>query len=1239
MNRFWNILMHPIIEKINAKYIVEIGSDTGINTRNILDYCAEHDAHMTAIDPLPNFDVDEFKAEYGDKFQIYKELSLNRLPLLEDYDVALIDGDHNWYTVYNELKIIEKQSQNKKFPLIFLHDVGWPYGRRDLYYNPENIPEKYRQPYKRLGMYPGQTDLKTEGGLNAGLYNSIYENTPQNGVLTAVEDFLRESPQDFIFEYVDAFFGLGILAPRTPELVTIIKNILNSANILHVLEKEMVKVTIANSETRSLKNKLNNTLNETNIKLGETQNQLHQKNEELKKKDFLIRALKKKEKSFDYLNGQFEDLTARFYELEYLSNKNRPFTQKLISKFPQLYILFNRKNNGLKNTYLNLKGFNAIKNNHLLDIGYYLKNNKDIRISGVDPILHYIYHGYQEGRNPNPQFNSKYYTEKYSDVKKSKLNPLIHYSLYGKKEGRQKKSLSQVSISKNEVTKNIDKVQKNKRQFRETPEKLNIAYVLWDFPALSQTFVMNELRWLVENNYNVKVFYKVKPDKEAKVDFNIEAIPIEDTLDLIQKINEFDINLMHTHFVYPACTLLTYPAAEATGIPFTVSAHAIDIFHHLNDERNKIGEIGQSSLCLRIFVPGKFHFEYLSERGVPQHKIMFLRQATRYNIEKVDFNTPRVKRDIKNIITIARFIEKKGIDTFIEAAKILENEEMTFKIYGYGPLEENLKSKVKELNLKNVIFEGPIKGDVALKEVYQEGDLFVLPSRRASNGDMDGMPTVIFEAMAYGIPVITTNVSSIPEFVLDGYSGFIINPDKPSDLADKILYVKDMDKNDLTVLLKRAQQEVQRISNVEETIETMVNIWSNNKIDIFMVTYQTGHYKDLKTMKEILDRLFKHTTLEFNLTIIDNNSDEDFKKFLINYSRLYSNISLIFLKDNLQCGPASNIALEKMKNEFAIYICSNEGFIIKHGWEREAINYMKKHPNVGIAGNLIHSPSFYNGKTYKEQKWFKNFRNKDYILNKEDIKLKHIQGGIYILRRGAYEDCGGFNPLLPQDHMDVEYSYYLESQGWELGEISEWVSLSKKTRPGVSTYLDENTTFVHPLKLEESNHIEQVALKNCNICNGKLNGKICSSCDSDSSERAIYRIIGKTDWTHRSLKCTLLLNHNSIYKSFQEPFFELVNQQYSTRSIKESLEDLIENLKEKSDIVITNMDLNVELLNRIITKLKAKLLIIQLSNNEALNKQIEKFLINKNFSMEIVEFMSEKLVNKKFLVVECNSHV
>ncbi|MGB9979584.1 class I SAM-dependent methyltransferase, partial [Methanobacterium sp.] len=116
MNRFWSSIILPIIESINASYIIEIGSDTGINTRSILEYCKKYNARMTAIDPFPKFDVDKFKSIYGDRFGIYTELSLSRLPLLENYDVILLDGDHNWYTVYNELKIIEKSFKDKNFP-------------------------------------------------------------------------------------------------------------------------------------------------------------------------------------------------------------------------------------------------------------------------------------------------------------------------------------------------------------------------------------------------------------------------------------------------------------------------------------------------------------------------------------------------------------------------------------------------------------------------------------------------------------------------------------------------------------------------------------------------------------------------------------------------------------------------------------------------------------------------------------------------------------------------------------------------------------------------------------------------------------------------------------------------------------------------------------------------------------------------------------------------------------------
>ncbi|MEL7671257.1 glycosyltransferase [Methanobacterium sp.] len=552
MNRFWSNIIQPITMGINTNYIIEIGSDTGINTKNILKYCIKHNAYMVAIDPFPKFDVDEFKAKYGDKFKIYNELSLSRLPLLKGYDMVLIDGDHNWYTVYNELKIIEKSFKNRKFPVVFLHDVGWPYARRDLYYSPENIPAVYRQPYKKLGMYPGQTNLKEQGGLNNHLYNSIYENNPKNGILTAIEDFISESELELSFKVINAFHGLCILFPKNDEMENLIEKVIENANLLDIIEEERVKFKIAHSEEKirvnSFKNQLNENkkeleyfedqFNQTVSKLEQTENKLKLKDElieekcakiekaELKlvktenkleqienrlnksnklihkkesqlgdikiqfnqtvdklnltekklklsnemanekekcleevkfrlnhaehkleqtesqlnkliqEKQNFIDHVKKREKAAEELNLQIDNLKASLIEMEYLSNKSRSITQRLISKFPGLYVLFNMNETGLKNALVNIKGYRSIKKNKLVDTGYYLKNNRGVRSSGMDPILHYMYHGFKEGKKPNAAFNGDYYLKKYKDVKKSNLNPLVHYSLYGIEEGR-----------------------------------------------------------------------------------------------------------------------------------------------------------------------------------------------------------------------------------------------------------------------------------------------------------------------------------------------------------------------------------------------------------------------------------------------------------------------------------------------------------------------------------------------------------------------------------------------------------------------------------------------------------------------------------------------------------------------------------------------------------------------------------------------------------------------------------
>src|SRR3990172_3274569 len=156
MHRFWPSIIQPLLVRLRPKVVVEIGCGEGLNTKNLLEFCAASGSVLHAIDPSPGFDVGTWQEEHGDRLVFHRGNSLKALPEVGPMDAVLIDGDHNWYTVFHELKLIERLSREHHhgFPLVMLHDIGWPYGRRDMYYDPETIPEEYRQPYLRKGMRP-----------------------------------------------------------------------------------------------------------------------------------------------------------------------------------------------------------------------------------------------------------------------------------------------------------------------------------------------------------------------------------------------------------------------------------------------------------------------------------------------------------------------------------------------------------------------------------------------------------------------------------------------------------------------------------------------------------------------------------------------------------------------------------------------------------------------------------------------------------------------------------------------------------------------------------------------------------------------------------------------------------------------------------------------------------------------------------------------------------------------------
>jgi hypothetical protein len=213
MNRFWTEIIEPLIDSVKPRVIVEVGSDTGVNTERLLRFAARADAVVHVIDPLPKYDAEQWCRQWGTRLVFHRDLSLNVLGTIERMDCVLLDGDHNWYTVRNELGLIHRQcvAAGHAFPLVLLHDVGWPYGRRDLYYSPESIPEAFRQPYANAGMHPDHVELIPRGGMNAQLYNATMEGTARNGVRTAVDDFIADQAEDYVFKVIPIFFGLGIL--------------------------------------------------------------------------------------------------------------------------------------------------------------------------------------------------------------------------------------------------------------------------------------------------------------------------------------------------------------------------------------------------------------------------------------------------------------------------------------------------------------------------------------------------------------------------------------------------------------------------------------------------------------------------------------------------------------------------------------------------------------------------------------------------------------------------------------------------------------------------------------------------------------------------------------------------------------------------------------------------------------------------------------------------------------------
>ncbi|HHM20897.1 MAG TPA: colanic acid biosynthesis glycosyltransferase WcaL, partial [Bacteroidetes bacterium] len=244
---------------------------------------------------------------------------------------------------------------------------------------------------------------------------------------------------------------------------------------------------------------------------------------------------------------------------------------------------------------------------------------------------------------------------------------------------------------------------------------------------------------------------------------------------IAREVEKKGINLIHAHF-------LTAPGETAlylsllTGIPFGGTAYAMDIYV---DNSGLKGKLKYAS-----YINGTTRYNERSLAALlSKNKEKAL--TLYYGIPVAKKLLPPIPHEGFVFLAVGRLVQKKGFEYLIEACRILKEKGFDFycEIIGKGPLEKSLNDQINKSGLSQHV---SLTGYVAPNEMarkYRSGDVLVAPCIIADNGDVDGLPNVCLEAMNYGLPVISTTISGIPEAVEEGVNGWLVPPNDSLALA------------------------------------------------------------------------------------------------------------------------------------------------------------------------------------------------------------------------------------------------------------------------------------------------------------------------------------------------------------------------------------------------------------------------------------------------------------------------
>ncbi|HBI2833676.1 TPA: colanic acid biosynthesis glycosyltransferase WcaL [Escherichia coli] len=391
---------------------------------------------------------------------------------------------------------------------------------------------------------------------------------------------------------------------------------------------------------------------------------------------------------------------------------------------------------------------------------------------------------------------------------------------------------------------------------------MKVGFFLLKFPLSSETFVLNQITAFIDMGFEVEIVALQKGDTQnthaAWTKYNLAARtrwlqdePQGKVAKLRHRASQ-TLRGIHRKNTWQALNLKRYGAESRNLIlsaicgqvatpfhsdvfiahfgPAGVTAaklrelgvirgkiatifHGIDIssrevLNHYTPEYQQLFRRGDLMLPISDLWVGR-----LQKMGCPREKIA----VSRMGVDMTRFSPRPVKAPATplEIISVARLTEKKGLHVAIEACRQLKEQGMAFRyrILGIGPWERRLRTLIEQYQLEDVVEMPGFKPSHEVKAMLDDADVFLLPSVTGADGDMEGIPVALMEAMAVGIPVISTLHSGIPELVEADKSGWLVPENDARALAQRLAAFSQLDTDELAPVVKRAREKVEHDFN------------------------------------------------------------------------------------------------------------------------------------------------------------------------------------------------------------------------------------------------------------------------------------------------------------------------------------------------------------------------------------------------------------------------------------------